>query len=117
MRKVFAIAILLNVSACVTIEAPEHLVADTVEAGKSAYHSVKESMSEDDSAEGRTFSHRYMLPDNELTSTSHFQCINSALETAKKTMNIYNVQITKTATSLIVEDGKSFLECNVVVAN
>ena len=115
-KPILVITIFMGVSGCVSIEAPENLVSDTVEVTKDAYNSIWESIADDDSPNNRQiFSHKYVVADNESVGESTANCINSAVETARKTLNVYNIEIGETTTNQVIEDGKSLLECSVII--
>ena len=107
---------LLGVSSCVTIEAPDDLVSDTVKAGTDVYDTVKGNMSKDDtSATKRVFSHEFKIPDGESIGDSSVQCINIVTDMAKKILNIKELVIEETITNAIDKDGQSVLKCSIVV--
>lgn len=118
MKKVlFLVAVLLVITGCVKIEAPDHLVADTVEVGKDAYNSIKRKLSKNDPAdENSIFSYKYIIQDGDLIGESTSKCISGAVETARKALNVYNIEVEKTVTNSVIEEGKLALECSVVIA-
>ena len=107
---------LLGITGCVTIEAPDDLVSDTVKAGTDVYDTVKDKMSKDDaSTTKRVFSHEYVIPDGEAIGDSSVQCINIVTDTAKKLLNIKELVIEETITNSVDKDGASILKCSIVV--
>ena len=118
MKKYFVVLVLFFLSGCVSIEAPENLVSDTVEASKDAYKAIKETITKDDSEkENRIFSYKYVSSVDESYSQSTANCIDGAIDIARKALDIYKVDIAKTLTTKVVEEGKSVFECSIVVKN
>jgi len=116
MKIIINIVLLLAIASCVTIEAPDDLVSDTVKAGTDVYDTVKENMSNSDSSTTkRVFSHEYKIPDGETIGDSSFQCVNIVTDTAKKILNINELVIEETLTNSMNKDGESILKCSIVV--
>ncbi len=117
MKFIFIFIALLSVSGCVSIEAPENLVSDTVEAGKNAYISIKNKMSQDEKSDkNHIFSYKHIIPSGELISDSNSNCLNGAIEQARKTLNIYMLEVEKTTSKSIIDEDKHVLECSIYVA-
>lgn len=117
LKKIFITGAVISLSACISIETPEHLVSDTIEAGKDVYYSVKEKMSEKESNSTKTFSHQYLITAGELLGESSGKCIDHAVDTARKSLNIYNIDIQNTTSAPKTLNGQSFIECSIVVGN
>ena len=117
MKKLFSIVMMFGLAGCVSVEAPDNLVSDTVEVGKEAYHSIKNMIDDDeDSSDDRAYSYRYAIPVGELLEESNTICIKGAVEQARKTLNIYNLDVKKTVINSMDDQGQPILECSVVVA-
>ncbi|MBV1928906.1 MAG: hypothetical protein KUG81_05280 [Gammaproteobacteria bacterium] len=118
MKKYFIFLVLFSLSGCVSIEAPEHLVSDTVEASKDAYNAIKKKISTGDSEiDNLTFSHKHIPAGDESHAESTINCINGATDIARKELDVYKVDVVKTTTNKIVEKGRSTFECNIVVVD
>lgn len=115
IKKIILAGAVISLCGCISIETPEHLVADTIEAGKDVYYSVKGKISDEEAANPNTFTHQYLIPDGELMGDSSGKCINHALESARKALNIYNINIQQTNVKPITLNGQSFIECSILV--
>ena len=116
MRKLFSVVIIFGLVGCVSVEAPDNLVSDTVEVGKEAYHSIKNMISDDEaSSDGIDFSYKHTISDGELVEQSSAACIKGAVEQARKTLNVYNIEVKQTVINSTVEQGQPILECSVMV--
>lgn len=102
----------LLISGCVTVKAPENLISDSVRAGRELYHSVKNEASDN---ETNLFSFSYHVPENESYAESSSKCIDRATEKAKKTLNKYQIDIKKTESKVVVENGKKIFNCSVSI--
>ena len=115
MKYIIFSVMLLGLAGCISIEAPDTLVSDSVKAGKDVYHSVKESWSDEPTPERRTFLHKYKIPEGEVIGESNVKCIKITMETAKQTLNVEKLDIVEILTNPIVENEESILECSIVV--
>lgn len=103
---------LLITTGCVTFEAPDNLVSDTVQVGKDIYRSVKDGLS----GEKQTvFESSYVAQVDESYSTSSGKCIDSAIESAKVQLNMNTVVVKKTDVSVSHENGVSVFSCNISI--
>lgn len=117
MKNIYLIVAILGVSGCVSIEAPENLVSDTVEAGKNAYVSIKSKMSKDNQGgEIHVFSYEHIVQEGEVLSDSNSKCIDGAIEQARKTLNVYNVEVVKTTSKTSEVEDQQVLECSIFVS-
>jgi len=115
LKKIFITGAVVSLSACISIETPEHLVSDTIEAGKDVYYSVKGKVSEKESNSTKAFTHQYLIPVGELLGESSGRCIDLALDKARKSLNIDNIKNFTAAPKMI--DEQSYIECSIVVGN
>ena len=115
MKNIFVILVVLSLSGCISIEAPDHLVSDTIQAGKDAYYSVKENLSDKPTVEREIFSYKYVVPNGESIGDSSGKCIDSAVESARKALNVYSVNVEDTTINSVVEGEHSVIKCRIVV--
>lgn len=115
-NKLILVGIAIGLIGCVRIEAPDNLVSDTVQAGKDVYDSVKERRA-NRSKDQQVFTHKYPVPNGEPISESSSNCINVAIETAKKTLHSEQLKVETSSTKPIQENGKTVLECSIVVTS
>lgn len=115
MRNIFVVLAVFSFSGCVSIEAPDHLVSDTIQAGKDAYYSVKENFSDKPTVEKKNFSYKYVVPNGESIGDSSGKCIDSAVESARKALNVYSVNVEDTTINSVVEGEYSVIRCRIVV--
>jgi len=115
MKNIPVVLVALIFSGCVSIEAPDHLVSDTIQAGKNAYYSVKDNFTGKPTVEKKTFSYKYVVPDGESIGDSSGKCIDSAVESARKSLDIYSVNVEETIISSAVEGEHSVINCKIVV--
>ena len=116
-KTMIVLSVILTISGCISIKAPENLVSDTVNVGKDIYHAVKDKLSNDPQVDStRLFSYTYPVPDDEEIGVSTSRCIASALVTVRKALNVYNVEIEKSSTEMTQENGKPVLQCTILVA-
>jgi len=117
MKSFLYISILLiSISGCVSIEAPAHLLSDTIDAGKDAYHSVKESMSDDSEDSNRTFSYQYIIVEDEPLGVSSGKCIDLVIKAARKKLNVYNITVNKSTIYPDIKENNSTLKCKVIIS-
>lgn len=115
LRKISFITAAFCLNACISVETPDHLVADTVEVGKDVYYSIKEKVSGKESHETKTFIHEYYIPKDELVEQSNAKCIELVIDSARKSLNIYNLEIQKSTTQPKELDGQLLIECSILV--
>ncbi len=115
MKKVLVVLLIFACSGCVNIETPDHLVADTIQAGKDIYHSIKENTTEAPTEGNSSFAYRYPVQDGETFGDSSSNCINRVVEMARKSLNIYNLRIADTSVSSLLENGHAFIVCEILV--
>ena len=115
MKNIIVVVFCLGLSGCISIEIPDTIVSDSVEAGKNAYHEIKKEL-RDDGNYVKTFTHVYQIQQDEKFSVASGNCINAAVEKAQKKLDVQVVKINKAVINHMNKAGKPVLECDVIIA-
>ena len=102
-------------SGCVTIESPDNLVSDTIEAGKDAYQSVKESISDEPVEKEKAFVHEYTVTVQEPIATSINKCLEIVVETTKVAIDKPQLDIKETITNSTQRESQLIVNCKIVI--
>ncbi len=126
MRKVTIILFTFLVSSCISIETPKHLVSDTIQAGKDVYDSLtkdEETQQVDmetepgvEIVETLLFNEKYLTPDNESYTNSNAKCLEMVIESARKKLNVYNLDIVNSRTKKLTLNDQKYIECEIDVS-
>lgn len=114
MKNIIVVVFCLGLSGCISIETPEHLVSDTIEAGKDAYQAINKNL-QDNKNNVKTFTHVYQIQQDEKFSVASGNCINVAVEKAQKKLDVQVVKINKAVINHMNKAGKPVLECDVII--
>lgn len=141
MRKVTIILFTFLVSCCISIETPKHLVSDTIQAGKDVYDSLtkdEETQQVDmetepgveiveteiidttdtpiEISETLLFNEKYLTPDNESYTNSNAKCLEMVIESARKKLNVYNLDIVNSRTKKLTLNDQKYIKCEIDVS-
>jgi len=119
MNRYLLFALIFSISGCVSFEikAPDTLVPDVVDVGKEAYQTLKEQITGEPTAdEQMVFLYRYSIVDGESEEKANKKCIEFAYESARKKLNIYNINASEAITGMKTENNETVVECSISVS-
>ena len=119
LKTSFLVIIFLGLFGCVKFEvkAPESLVPDTINVGKEVYQSVREKIRGTSTPVKREiFAYRYTVLDGESDEEASIKCINFVHEKARKTLNVYELNVREVSSEPIELNGAKVVMCSINVA-
>lgn len=117
-----SIAVLLlgaAVASCVSVEMPEHMVSDTVDAGKELYESIKKKLNkeEDEKAAENIYAALYLADENTTLKDAKQHCLDKAVEKAKQKLNRDAVNTEVVSEEVKTADQEFVVICEVKVVD
>ena len=107
------------IASCVSVDMPDHMVSDVVEAGKDAYKAIKEKLEkeEDQKAAENIYAALYVGDENTSIKEAKDHCIAKAVEKAKNKLNRQELTTEVVSEEVKAADKEFVVVCEVRVVN
>lgn len=104
MKKVAIVLLTTAIVGCVSVEMPDNMVSDVVDAGKELYQTIKEKLAneEDQKASENIYAALYLADDNTTLKEAKARCLEKAIDKAKS--KLHREEVT---TEVVSEEVKS----------
>jgi hypothetical protein len=118
--KNFAVLLLtIAIASCISVEMPENMVSDVVDAGKELYQSIKEKLAdeEDQKAEENIYAALYLADENTTLKDAKARCLEKAIEKAKTKLNRQYITTEVVSEEIKSADQEFVVVCEVKVTD
>lgn len=115
IKTVVVILMSAAIVSCVSVEMPEHMVSDAVDAGKELYDAIKKKLDkeEDKKAEDNIFAALYLGDENTTLKDAKQHCLEKAVEKAKQKLNREEVTTEVVSEEVKTADQEFVVICEV----